>query len=1137
MNKNDVPILLIGLGGIGSSIVNETYGKLKKNGDVDFLEALAFDTDQAEMSRLDNIPKDCQVQTSTDKSVKYVLERDKNAGMWFPIHPKILDMQLIKGAGQIRAVSRLALRSAMKEGKLNKIQKIKDKLYRLGTNAPEKGVRIVIVASMMGGTGSGMFLQIPLYLREIMQSQYSADRIEIQGVFILPDVLKGSVNGKEEVNVYANAYAAMKEMNAIILSLTKQGDTVELEYKPDQVVEGADNNGIGVKDWPYDYCFVYDKEDTSGRNIGELADYKHMIADNLYSQVYGPVSDAIHSHFINEIRGIIRKNSKNIFGGIAIGKLIYPYEDILNYITNKAIFDNLEQQLLRIDTSYNNKIEQENKDKLKGNDTEKTILSEYYMNEFETLVKDPKNNYFKNINRQVASIDENGEQNGYLSDDFLDYIDRTCEDQAEDFKNKLELHQPNKQKLENAPEGQVRNLILNQEEEYKEFKKAVDAKMESMGEMRANNDFKLYDEKEKSKLDEYLQHEEKYVNPVGIRYLLYRIQDGLREMKDDYSNRAENLRSDLSNKEVNKVGALFKNKTTLSQALDHALKANKNPADKLMFKSFQKFKDEYQNDAMKHYVALSEYARVKYESGYLKTMFSLISKLIEEYEGMFKKLEEQKKTIEKRVNELENKGNNAELRPNIYVLKKKEYMVKLWDSIPIDERVNNLMSVLPEKMHENLKINCKRKINGQDQNAVAYDTLFNELIVKGCRESIKNNSVIKGTIDMNVIRALAKEYEFAKDLGEISDVKNEEEYVKEKLKDLTKLTKPFAARSDDASDFIVWGINDNLRFASESNEGKTKLEGMIEEATDFSGKKIVADSEYSKYEIEYIHTSFGLMLNDFTKFSDVKGKEGEYYRCYEQVIKDVSNDFSGIGRNVEITPHIDRDWHEILPPIGEERMIEDDFLKAKAFITCLPLEYVIVEKRQITKERVKLEFKRSIGAEVPMSILAHGEKVEGNIARLYEAFQCNPKLRKSIIEAIDKHIAELKDDSSLAEKEESYIDDKFIKRFSDFKIPGYSDIKDVLDLLIILFRETKNLDEKKKIDMFSNLITGLCEIIEDIASAYVENDKEAVAAACKEILEKLIEKSNLAKEVTESSPEYTYTLGIFKRKIKEYEEK
>ena len=1134
MNKNDVPILLIGLGGIGSYIVNETYGKLKKKGDIDFLEALVFDTDEAELSKLENIPKDSKVQTSTDKSVGYVLERDKNANMWFPVHPKILAMNLIKGAGQIRAVSRLALRAAMKEGKLNKIQKVKDKLYRLGSNAAEKGVRIVLVSSLMGGTGSGMFLQIPLYLREVMQSKFSADRIEIQGVFMLPDVLMGSVNGKEEVNVYANAYASMKEMNAIIMSLAKEGPTIELEYKPDQISDEADSKGIGINDWPYDYCYIYDKEDAKGRNIGELDEYKHMIADNLYSQVYGPVSDALHSHFINEIRSIIRKNSKNIFGGLAIGKLIYPYDEICEYVTNKAVYENLKEQLLRIDTSYKNKLEQYEKNRQSGNDSEKPEIGSHYMAEFDTMTEDKTNVFFKQILEQVSSKDENGENNGYLSDDYLDYVDELFEEQAEDFKSKNNLTQLNRQKLDNAPEGQVRSIIIAKEEEFKGFRSAIDAKLDSMGEMRANTDFKFYDDKGESFVDTFLKKDNVYINPVGIRYLLYKIQDELVRMKAEYGEELDTNRDNLSKIETNKVTKLFKNKNTFEQALDHALNANRNPADKFTFKTFQKFKDEYQDASMKHYKMLGEYAKDKFANGYLRRMIELISALIREYEGMFNKLDEQKIGIEKRIAELENKDNGKQLKPNIYILKTKAYMQKLWESIPISVRLNTLSNVLPEKMHENLKMNCKLKLKSQDANVVGYEELFNRLILEGCKESLKSDAAVKDILDMNIVKAIAKEYEFAKELGEVSDVKDEETYIREKLKTIINLTEPFAANSDDASDFVVWGLNDNLRLPSENSQGKTKIQTMIEESTDLA-KRLVLDSEYSKYEIEYIHSRYGLLINDFAKFSDKKGDEGRYYKCYEQVIKDVSNDYGSMGRNVEITPHIDKDWHKILPPIGGEKLKEENILKAKAFITCLPLDFVVVEKRNIGADKEKLEFKRKIGSTVPISIEALGEKVEGNVAKLYDGFQYNPKLVENINEEIDKYIDELKKDKTLGDKTGAYLEDKYIKKLINFKFVSYSDIADILDLLIVLFRESKNVDEQKKIVMFENLINGLCEIIEDIVSSYVEIDKEAVAIAAKDVLTKIVENSKLASKVSDNSPEYTHTLGIIKDKINKYE--
>ena len=47
MNKDyeNVPVLLIGLGGIGSQIVDSVYGRLKEEGMDENVEALVFDTD------------------------------------------------------------------------------------------------------------------------------------------------------------------------------------------------------------------------------------------------------------------------------------------------------------------------------------------------------------------------------------------------------------------------------------------------------------------------------------------------------------------------------------------------------------------------------------------------------------------------------------------------------------------------------------------------------------------------------------------------------------------------------------------------------------------------------------------------------------------------------------------------------------------------------------------------------------------------------------------------------------------------------------------------------------------------------------------------------------------------------------
>lgn len=1133
MSKNDVPVLLIGLGGIGSSIVNKTYGRLKKEGEISFLEALVFDTDQNELSKLENIPNECKIQTSTDKSVKYVLDRDEAAKDWFPVHPKILSMQLINGAGQIRAVSRLALRSAMKAGKLNNVQNVKDRIYKLGTNAHEKGVRIMIVTSMMGGTGSGMFLQIPLYLREIFQSKFSADTIEIQGTFLLPDVLKGAIDEKQKTNVYANAYASMKELNAIILYLAGEGNTVELEYKPDQL---SDTRDISVKNWPYDYCYIYDKEDTKGRVLSGISDYVEMVSENLYSQVCGPISDRMYSYFVNTIRGQIRKNCRNIFGGLGIGKLIYPYEDICDYITCRAVNENLKEQLLRIDTSFKLKLEQYEKNKNAGNDTEKPILSTHYMDEFDMLANDVQ--FFKNIKKQIVVEDESGNVEVDKIRDYLDEIDNKIEINAGDFINSNGIEQPNRSKIDNAVEGQLKHIIDEKEDEYKAFRHTVDSRVESMAETQANNDFEIYDDAKESFFDGFLKNEENYINPVGIRYILYNIKDELENAKSELYQSIEDQKDALKKCEDKKMSSTFKNTKDIHEALNYAMKHD-NMVDRMTFKSMKKFKDVYAEETTKHYKKLRDYCAAVYKHSYYKRTIEMLNILIQEYEKMFERLDDQKVGLERKIEELLHKHDENLGKTNIYILGSPEFKEEIWNAIPPSMRLNTLSNVLPEKMHEKLKINCKQKIKNLNNNIVEYDYLFNTLILDGCKNSLKNDPSITGMIDMNITQAMVKEFDFSKKLGKLNDVKDQDQYIKERIAQIIDRTQPFAASSDNSSDYSLWGINDNLRLPSESTSDKPRIELNISDLSNskLESHNICKDATYSKYEIVYLHSRYELLVSDFKKFyAGENGEEdGEYYTCYQKLIKNIVDDKRAFGRDIEITPHIDKRWHKTLLDLNEEVNMKGRKDKAKAFLIGLALKYIDVQEKKISEDRVKLEFLRSLNKTTPTTIVAHGEKVQGNIASLYDALQFNPDIVADIVDDVKNYIKEVKDNTELYLDSKSIYDDKYISKFMDINISCFKNIKNIVDLIIELYSECRNRPEDERNEIFDNIINSLFAIIEDIIKVYYEDDIDIINENSKNILIQLLNNSNLKKSLNIDSDVYKAVVRPIENKIEKYE--
>ena len=1121
MNLNDVPVLLIGLGGIGTSIVDEAYGKLKAEGRLNFLEAMAFDTDQGELNKLKNIPKDCLVQTSTDKTVKYVLDRDENAKSWFPIHSRILTMPLINGAGQIRAVSRLALRAAMKDGRFNKVQTIKDRLYKLGGNASEKGVRIMIVSSMMGGTGSGMFLQVPLYLREVMQSKFSADRIEIQGTFLLPDVLKGSIDIKKKVNVYANAYAAMKELNAINMSLAGDSDVVYLEYRPDQIDEMKD---IAIKEWPYDYCYIYDKEDSKGRVLASLDEYKKLVAENLYSQVYGPISDNLYSHFINEVRSIIRTNCRNIFGGIGIGKLIYPYDDICEYITCKAVIENLDNHLLLIDEEYKNQLEQYNQNKQNGADVEKPDLLKSFIDSFDQHIKD-----------------ENGEEVGNLFEEYTTYLDETIENAKNDFIEKMGLGRPNASSYEKSVEGQLRSMVDRDEQAYIDYRRAVDSRLDGMAETKAKMDFKYFDEKAESDFDKFLKKDGSYINPVAIRYMLYKIKECFNERMPEVSDDIEDTLVQIEKKEKEKLKGFSKNVNDLSAAIKHAIDADKNPADKFTFKTMKRFKDEYIDQSKKHFNLLVDYTGFVFERAYYRKTNEMVSKLIEEYEGMFARLEDQKVGINKKILELAEKHENNLGKTNIYVLGNKEFKEKIWNSIPTVTKLNTMSNVLPEKMHENLRANCKLKLRNELVNVVGYDYLFNTYILDGCKNSIKNDEGIKDLIDLNIVEALCKEYEFTKEMEDYSNVKDEKTYINEKLREIADRTEPFAPNSDDASNYSIWGINDNLRLKTESSTENPMIVNIITDMPD-DAKRICSDKIYSKYEITYVHSRYGLLVSDFAKFYSGKKAgttEGEYHKDYMKIVADVTDDNRGVGRNIEITPHIDKSWHKILPEL--DNLENEDILKEQsiAFVLGLANEYIVVEKTKISDDKIRTVYKEKVTSKTPVSfkVTENGEQtpVQGNLLKLYEGLLRNKKIVDEIVHALKNGIKDIEEDTDINNNDEVIYNDKIILSLTNTSIVGNNDISSILDLFIQLYNDCSREGDDKRVKIFEKLYEALFEVINNVVVAYIGSDKDIINDKTKKILEKIIANSNLLKQIDNTSAVYNATVVPMRERIKNIE--
>ena len=208
-----VPTVLIGIGGIGGQIVRLVDNELK-NYDKKFVRMLVLDTNTNDLSKLDktNIP---YVQTSENMTVSDYLRRNKRFEDWFPYNPLLNGKNLIEGAGQVRSVSRLGALASEAAGRFEKIKDAITEVSRNVGSTIHKTVRVMIVGSVCGGTGSGMGIQLPFLVRDMIDEISNMPNAIVRGLFIMPDIVEEVQDtDQKRRSVYVNGFAFLRELNA-----------------------------------------------------------------------------------------------------------------------------------------------------------------------------------------------------------------------------------------------------------------------------------------------------------------------------------------------------------------------------------------------------------------------------------------------------------------------------------------------------------------------------------------------------------------------------------------------------------------------------------------------------------------------------------------------------------------------------------------------------------------------------------------------------------------------------------------------------------------------------------------------------------------------------------------------------------
>lgn len=210
---------------------------------------------------------------------------------WFPLTPKKtreLGIDPSKGAGQIRALSRLyffdkytALKS-MIEGKIGALLagiSSESKTKRLGLELEPASLRVVVITSSAGGTGSGSFLDMGYLATWLARKQLMGAKVDL--CLMLPSGYSGHGKSRTE----ANTYGALMELETCM----RQGLNYVERWKQDEDPE--------LLPKPYDEVYLFDTGNLALKKTAKATDVFDMVADILFE-------DFTSADFANNKRSI-----------------------------------------------------------------------------------------------------------------------------------------------------------------------------------------------------------------------------------------------------------------------------------------------------------------------------------------------------------------------------------------------------------------------------------------------------------------------------------------------------------------------------------------------------------------------------------------------------------------------------------------------------------------------------------------------------------------------------------------------------------------------------------------------------------------------------------------------------------------
>ncbi len=961
--------LFVGVGGIGSDIVYRVAKRCmpQEKGNIRFV---AMDTDANELRGVKEGKENIiPVQTSSTQSVLDYLNSDASAmNEWFPVNTTLYGKTVSEGAGQVRAISRLALNATIKSGNINSLYNAIDDLFLKDGGDLKQALRVVIVSSVAGGTGSGIAMITGMLIREYLHEHYREKAAIIRGYLLLPGVCDTfGPSEKERESLRRNGYSTIKEINAFMMKASGFCNVrKELERFKDISIEVPTSSGgyKKLEGLPFDFCFLLDRLDKSQSSMSTLEQYKEFAAQSLYEQNVGPMRTGSNSMEDNVIKEFADGDNlgRNRFGGIGASVIRYPYEKIADYIA-------FTQAIERIGCSQDSKGEDAGlAGWIKYDRAFDKALAEYKKNRAFTSDEEPK------IEKIYVDTVNNGEERfdidvkSYLGkgisniSEFQNGVERKINEFLDAFKGEIEkafMARPsiadNEQCFENVKAFNWTSYkgtgmsVASDKCALDDLQAEIDTYAESTAKDRARSIlFSAPSAKAEVKnfhLEKLFETNKGSMHPNAMRYLLYALKlrlnsdeldpdrDNLKYYKDEIITAEENLIQygpeymplDGRKSVYDIDGKFSKGKETtlndLCATLDNIIvnykdgQENKDDFEKVV-SAGSKYLRQY-HEAMMHYRDCKLY-RTAY-----KELDKYVDGLCTQFEQFFKSFEEKAYSLKKKKTEIVDSIKFRKGDSVINICSTEAQLNELYQICAGSATELMLPEDLNSAIFDAVKNNAEvaRTKTFDPRNSGNRIDIFDEVLIGHFRSAARSD--FDEIINLNIIQALKMQMSIDNELAggdrRISDA-DIDEYLAEVIKRGTSLAAPgIGFGSFDADRMMVLcGYNKSLDKMLDINV-KTYIEGC-----EIGNRKIrsCSSESVSKYELRFFSALYNITPDKLSRFrnpQDCEGslttEEGIYYSAYHEYSRKIGPDSTKSGT---ISAHIDKRWDAIveLPEIS-----------------------------------------------------------------------------------------------------------------------------------------------------------------------------------------------------------------------------